>query len=218
MSGNRVSPVHTITTDATAAGALDLAVEHLLRGDLVVLPTDTVYGVAAHAFMPAAVARLYAVKGRPSHKPIPMLLPNPAAVRTVCAAVPPVAWRLAERFWPGALSIVLARAPNVPDEITAGGATVAVRVPDHSLVRALCQSLGAPLAASSANRHGQPSPVTPGEAWDAMAGRVALILDGGQCPGGLASTVLDLTVSPAVIRRPGPVTSEALAALVELAV
>jgi len=114
--------------------------------------------------------------------------------------------------------MVLARAPNVPDEITAGGATVAVRVPDHSLVRALCQSLGAPLAASSANRHGQPSPVTPGEAWNAMSGRVALILDGGQCPGGLASTVLDLTVSPAVIRRPGPVTAEALAALVELAV
>jgi L-threonylcarbamoyladenylate synthase len=218
MSGNRVSPVHTISLDAAAAGALDLAVEHLLRGDLIVLPTDTVYGVAAHAFMPAAIAQLYEVKGRPSHKPIPMLLPNPAAVRAVCAAVPPAAWRLAERFWPGALSMVLARSPVVPDEITAGGATVAVRVPDHSLVRAICQSLGAPLAATSANRHGQPSPVTPGEAWDAMGGRVALILDGGLCPGGLASTVLDLTVSPAVIRRRGPVTAEALAEVVQLAV
>jgi L-threonylcarbamoyladenylate synthase len=218
MSGNRVPPVLTRTLDAAAAGALDLAVEHLLRGDLVVLPTDTVYGVAAHAFMPAAVAQLYAVKGRPSHKPIPMLLPNTDAVHTVCATVPPVTWRLAERFWPGALSIVLPRAPAVPDEVTAGGVTVAVRVPDHSLVRALCQSLGAPLAATSANRHGQPSPVTPGEAWDAMGGRVALILDGGQCPGGMASTVLDLTVSPAVIRRPGPVTAEALAELVDLAV
>jgi L-threonylcarbamoyladenylate synthase len=218
MSGNRVPPVHTISLDATAAGALDRAVGHLLRGDLVVLPTDTVYGVAAHAFMPAAVAQLYAVKARPSHRPIPVLLPNPVAVRTVCAAVPPVAWRLAERFWPGALSMVLTSAPRVPDEVTAGGATVAVRVPDHSLVRALCRSLGAPLAATSANRHGQPSPVTPGEAWDAMGGRVALILDGGQCRGGLASTVLDLTVSPAVIRRHGPVAAEALAELVQLAV
>jgi L-threonylcarbamoyladenylate synthase len=218
MSGNRLPPVNTKTFDAASAGALDLAVEHLLRGDLVVLPTDTVYGIAAHAFMPAAVAQLYTVKGRPLHKPIPMLLPNPDAVHTVCADVPPVTWRLAERFWPGALSMVLPRAAAVPDEITAGGATVAVRVPDHSLVRALCESLGAPLAVSSANRHGQPSPVTPGGAWDAMGGRVALVLDGGTCLGGQASTVLDLTVSPAVILRPGPVTVQALAALVELAV
>jgi L-threonylcarbamoyladenylate synthase len=218
MSGNRVPAGDTIFLDAAEAGAVDQAVEHLLRGDLVVLPTDTVYGVAAHAFMPAAVAQLYAVKERPSHKPIPVLLPDPVAIRTVCTDIPPEAWRLADRFWPGALSMVLTRAPMVPDEITAGGATVAVRVPDHTLVRALCRSLGAPLAATSANRHGQPSPVTPGEAWDAMGGRVALILDGGACPGGMASTVLDVTVSPAVIRRPGPVTAEALAAFVQLAV
>ncbi len=210
--------MHTISLDAVEAGAVDLAVEHLLRGDLVVLPTDTVYGIAAHAFMPDAVAKLFAVKGRPSSRPIPILLPASAEVSAVCANVPPVAWRLAERFWPGALSMVLLRAPVVPDAVTAGGPSVAVRVPDHSLVRALCELLGAPLAATSANRHGQPSPVTPGQAWEAMGGRVALILDGGPCPGGQASTVLDLTVSPARIRRPGPVTAEALAELVRLAV
>jgi L-threonylcarbamoyladenylate synthase len=181
---------------------------------LVAFPTDTVYGLGAHAFQPTAVARLYAVKERPARLPIPLLLPDPAALPDVCTDIPPLVWQLAERFWPGGLSLVLRRVSRVPDAVTAGGPTVAVRVPDHPLVRELCRRLGAPLAATSANRHSQPPPATASEVEAALAGRIPLILDGGTCPGGVASTVLDLTVSPPVILRPGPITTEQLAALV----
>jgi L-threonylcarbamoyladenylate synthase len=181
---------------------------------LVAFPTDTVYGLGAHAFQPAAVARLYAVKERPARLPIPLLLPDAAALSDVCTDIPSLVWQLAERFWPGALSLVLRRLSRVPDAVTAGGPTVAVRVPDHALVRELCRRLSAPLAATSANRHGQPPPVAASEVEAALSGRIPLILDGGPCPGGVASTVLDLTVSPPVILRSGPVTTEQLAALV----
>jgi L-threonylcarbamoyladenylate synthase len=182
----------------------------------VAFPTDTVYGVGAHAFLPEAVAQLYAAKRRPADLPIPLLLSSAMDMQTVCIDVPPEAWRLAERFWPGALSLVLPRGPNVPLEVTASGPTVAVRVPDHPLVRELCLGLGAPLAASSANRHGHPAPRRAGDVEAALGGDIAAILDGGPCPGGVASTVLDLTHSPAVIRRPGPVTAEQLAAVLDL--
>jgi L-threonylcarbamoyladenylate synthase len=199
---------------AGAPGALVQAVETLRRGDLVAFPTDTVYGLGAHAFQPAAVARLYAVKERPARLPIPLLLADPFAVHDVCTDIPPLVWQLAERFWPGALSLVLRRASRVPDAVTAGGPTVAVRVPDYPVVRELCRRLGAPLAATSANRHGQPPSITADAVKAALHGRIPLILDGGPCPGGVASTVIDLTVSPPEILRPGPVTMEQLAALV----
>ncbi len=205
--------LETLRLCAQAADALTRAVEALRRGKVIAFPTDTVYGVGAHAFLPEAVARLYAVKERPVHLPIPLLLPAAAALERVCVSIPPLAWRLAERFWPGGLSLVLPRAPLIPDIVTAGGETVAVRVPDHALVRELCRRLGAPLAATSANRHGQPAPVTAEEAAAQLGGRIPLLLDGGPCPGGVASTVLDLTVSPPRILRPGPVTAESLNAL-----
>lgn len=208
------SPSATRRLPAGAPGVLEQAVEALRRGEVVAFPTDTVYGLGAHAFQPAAVARLYAVKERPARLPVPLLLPDPGVLPDVCIDIPSLVWQLAGRFWPGALSLVLRRASGVPDAVTAGGPTVAVRVPDHHLVRELCRQLGAPLAATSANRHGQPPPVTAGAVEAALAGRIPLILDGGPCSGGVASTVLDLTVSPPVILRPGPVTTEQLAALV----
>jgi L-threonylcarbamoyladenylate synthase len=134
----------------------------------------------------------------------------------VCVEIPPLAWLCAERFWPGALSLVLERASVVPDEVTAGGPTVAVRVPDHSLIRDLVHRLGAPLAATSANLHAQPAPVEADGVYAALGRRISLILDGGRCEGGVSSTVLDLTVSPPAILRPGPVTVEHLASLVDL--
>jgi L-threonylcarbamoyladenylate synthase len=192
--------------------AVEQATKALQRGELVAFPTDTVYGVGAHAFLPEAVLRLYAVKERPAELPIPLLLPDAKAMDSVCAEVPPAAWRLAERFWPGGLSLVLPRAPIVSDAVTAGGDTVAVRVPDRALVLELCERLGAPLATTSANRHGQASPVTADEVLAALGGRISLILDGGACPGGLASTVLDLTTMPPRILRAGPITAEQVAA------
>lgn len=197
-------------------GSLDLAVNILRGGGVVAFPTDTVYGVGAHAFLPEAVSQLYWAKQRPVSMPVPLLLPDAAALEIVCVGIPPVAWRLAERFWPGGLSLVLRRSAALPDVLVAGGGTVAVRVPDYPPIAKLCERLGAPLAASSANRHGQPAPVTAGEVVAQLGDRIPLILDGGHCPGGEASTVLDLTVVPAVILRRGPVSAEELSNWVSL--
>ncbi|HNS52112.1 MAG TPA: L-threonylcarbamoyladenylate synthase [Anaerolineae bacterium] len=197
---------------AGAPGALDLAVELLLSGEPVVFPTDTVYGLGADALIPAAVERLYAVKQRPLQIAVPLLLADACSLSEVCVDVPPLAWKLAGRFWPGALSLVLRRAPAVPDVVTAGGWTVAVRVPDHGLVRELCRRLDAPLAVTSANRHRRPDPVTAAAALHDLNGRVPLLLDGGTCPGGVPSTVLDMTASPPTVRRTGPITEEQIAA------
>jgi L-threonylcarbamoyladenylate synthase len=204
----------TVLLPADRPGALDQAVDALRQGETIAFPTDTVYGVGAHSLRPRAVERLYAVKDRPPGLAIPLLLPDIADMASVCAEVPPLAWEIADRFWPGGLSLVLFRAPSVPDVVTAGGPTVAVRVPDQPLVRELCRRLGAPLAATSANRHGQPSPVTADEVRVQLAGRVPLILDGGRCPGGVASTVLDLTVSPPAILRAGPISAAQLASYI----
>jgi L-threonylcarbamoyladenylate synthase len=170
-----------------------------------------VYGVAAHAFVEPAVEQLYTVKERPPGLAIPLLLPDAQAMTAVCEDIPPLAWQLAVRFWPGGLSLVLRRRGEVPNAVTAGGPTVAVRVPAQPLVRELCRRLSAPLAATSANRHGRPAPVTAGEVWAELGGRIPLILDGGPCPGGVASTVLDLTVSPPSILRAGPISAVDLA-------
>ena len=215
MEQVRANPgVQTVCLPLQAPEALERAIELLRRGEVIAFPTDTVYGIGAHAFLPEAVARLYAVKERPKSQAIPLLLPDAAALEAVCAHIPLLAWQLAERFWPGALSLVLPRSATVPDAVTAGGPTAAVRVPDHGLVRELARRLGAPLAATSANRHGQPDPVTAADVLAQLGGRIPLVLDGGPCPGGVASTVLDLTVSPPVILRPGPVTAEQVADVV----
>lgn len=206
----------TNTLPIQAPAALDRAVELLQRGDLVAFPTDTVYGLGAHAFLEEAVLHLFQVKDRPANVPIPLLLPDVEAMTMVCTDIPPLAWQLAGRFWPGGLSLVLRRSALVPDAVTAGQPTVAVRVPDHPAVRDLCRRLGAPVATTSANRHGQPSPVTAAGVEAGLAGRIALILDGGPCQSGMASTVLDLTVSPPAILRPGPVTAKHLVDLVPL--
>jgi L-threonylcarbamoyladenylate synthase len=216
MIGDLNPNVETICLDSGIPGALERAVELLKRGELVAFPTDTVYGVGAHAFLEEAVARLYRVKNRPLHLPIPLLLPDAAAMTQVCSSVPSLAWRLAQDFWPGGLSLVLRRAAIVPDVVAASGSTVAIRVPDHALVRELCRRLGAPLATTSANRHGQSSPITAVEVKASLGGRVPLILDGGVCKGGVASTVLDLTTSPPAILRVGPITVESLAGIVTL--
>ncbi len=204
----------TLCLDAGAPAAVDRAVELLQRGEAVAFPTDTVYGLGAHAFLPQGVARLFAVKERPGQRAIPLLLPDAEAMHLVCVAIPDLAWELARHFWPGGLSLVLPRAARVPDMVTAGGPSVAVRVPDQELVRRICRQLGAPLATTSANRHGAPDAVTAAQVLEGLAGRVPLILDGGTCRGGVASTVLDLTVSPPALLRSGLIPVAALAAVV----
>lgn len=186
--------------------SLELAVDTLAAGDVVAFPTDTVYGIGAHGFLPNAVEALYRVKGRPAQQPLPLLLPDLSSMNLICTRIPAVAWALAERFWPGGLSLVLWRQDVVPDIVVAGGATVAVRVPASDLVRRMASCLGAPIAATSANIHGEPAPVRAAQVALSMQGRIRLLLDGGACPRGMASTVVDLTQEPAVILRQGPVT------------
>ena len=206
-----VPPVQTTLLSIQTPDALERAVQALRRGEVIAFPTDTVYGLGAHAFLPDAVRRLYEVKRRPLHVPIPLLLPNAQALTQLCEEIPPLTWEIAAHFWPGALSLVLRRSSLVPDMVTAGGSTVAVRVPDHPWVRELCRRLGAPLAATSANRHCEAELVTAAEVQAALGGLISLILDGGPCPGGIPSTVLDLTLSPPAILRRGPITAEQLA-------
>jgi L-threonylcarbamoyladenylate synthase len=186
------------------------AVEVLRGGGIVAFPTDTVYGIGAHGMQPRAVGKLYLAKERPRDKAIPLLLPGFEALPEVVASVPEAARALAARFWPGALTIVLHRAPAVPDVVTAGGETVAVRVPDHALTLALLRALNGPLAATSANLSGEPAPDTADGVLAQLEGRIDLILDGGRCPGGVASTVVDLTVDPPAVLREGEIGLDAL--------
>jgi L-threonylcarbamoyladenylate synthase len=186
------------------------AVEVLRGGGVIAFPTDTVYGIGAHAMLPAAVERLYAVKGRPRDKAIPLLLSGADVLSQVVALVPEDAYALAERFWPGALTMVLRRAASVPDAVTAGGDTVAVRVPDHPVTQALLVALGAPLAATSANLSGQPAPDTADGVLAQLDGRIDLLVDGGRCPGGVASTVVDLTQRPFSTLRLGGISEQQL--------
>ncbi|MGA9350143.1 MAG: L-threonylcarbamoyladenylate synthase [Anaerolineae bacterium] len=185
--------------------AIAVAARILAGGGLVAFPTDTVYGVGAHAFQPDAVERIYAAKIRPRDKAIPILLAQPDDLVLVAEGITETAWLLAERFWPGGLTLVLPKKANVPDVVSAGGPTVAVRVPDHPVPLALIAALGAPLAATSANLSGHPSPVTAQEVQAELGGRIELILDGGQCPGGVPSTVLDVTTDPPAILRAGAI-------------
>lgn len=195
---------------AFSAVAVDHAAQVLSEGGLVVVPTDTVYGLAAALDRPEAVEAIYQVKRRPAERPIALLVDRAEEVAQVAAAVPPEAELLMERFWPGGLTIVLPRKPGIPDIVTAGGPTVAVRMPDHPTPRAIVRRLGRPLPTTSANRHGQPSPKNADEARAALGSDVALILDAGPAPGGIDSTVLDLTAHPPVVLRSGAIPTEAL--------
>jgi L-threonylcarbamoyladenylate synthase len=171
-----------------------------------------VYGVGAVVWDPAAVHKLYEAKLRSGDKAIPVLLADPADLTLVARDLPAAALRLAEKFWPGPLTLIVPKARAVPDEVTAGGETLAVRAPDHDLARALIRAAGAPLATTSANLSGRPSPITAQDVAAQLAGRIAMILDGGPCPGGLPSTIVDLCGASPTILRPGPVTLEQILA------
>jgi L-threonylcarbamoyladenylate synthase len=186
--------------------AIAVAVEALRQGQLVAFPTDTVYGVGASAFLPTAVEKLYVAKERPRSLAIPLLLSSAADVPLVAEDVPKMANLLMRRFWPGGLTLVLLRSAGVPDVVTAGGTTVAVRLPDHAVPRALAAGLGAPLAATSANLSGHKSPVTAQEVLNDLDGRVDVLLDGGPCPGGIESTILDLTRPELTLLREGAIS------------
>ena len=178
--------------------ALDL----LYAGEPIAFPTDTVYGVGAAGLDSRAVVRLFEVKDRPRHQAIPLLLADLDDLHTVCPTVPSVAEELAARHWPGGLTLVVPAAKHLPVELLAGGTTVAVRIPDHPLLRELIRRLGRPLAATSANLHGRPNPVTAQDVAADLGTRIPLILDGGPTPGDVPSTIVDVTgATPRVLRE-----------------
>lgn len=186
------------------------AVQRLRRGGAVAFPTETVYGLGADAMNAAAVARVFALKGRPPTNPLIVHVSGEAMARTVAAAWPEEAGRLAAAFWPGPLTLVLPRGPDVPEAVTAGGITVAVRCPDHPLTLALLEALGCPLVGPSANPSGRTSPTTAAHVREAFSEEDVYVLDGGPCRGGIESTVL-LIEDPARILRPGLIGAEELA-------
>ena len=187
---------------------IERAVKILKNGGIVAFPTDTVYGLGANAFDEDAVLRVYEAKARPREFALTLLLADISQIKIVAENVPKVAWKLAERFMPGALTIVLHKSMAVSNMITGDGDTVAVRVPDHPIPVAIVRGLGAPITGTSANRSGSPSPVTAEEVYKQLRNKVDLIVDGGKCPIGVSSTVLDLTVNPPKVIRYGTITRE----------
>jgi L-threonylcarbamoyladenylate synthase len=190
--------------------ALERAADVLRAGGLVALPTETVYGLGADAGNAAAVRRIFAVKRRPADNPLIVHVADPAAAARVAARVTPLAARLAQRWWPGPLTLVLDAAPGLPTVTTGGLPTVAVRVPDHPLALALLRLVDRPVAAPSANRSGGPSPTTAAHVLADLGADVDLVLDGGPCPVGVESTVVDALGTVPVVLREGAVTREQL--------
>ncbi len=182
----------------------------LKQGGLVAFPTDTVYGLGVWANSQQAVERVYSVKERPRNIALPLLLANISQIGEVAEPVPPIAWLLAHNFLPGALTIVLHKSNSVPDIITAGGITVAVRVPAHPIPIALAQGLGAPIVGTSANVSGKPSALTAEEVYSQFGNKIDLVIDGGRCPGGRESTIIDVIGEELVILREGAISREEL--------
>jgi L-threonylcarbamoyladenylate synthase len=205
-----VLPTHTAALFSAAA---ERAAELLRAGEVVALPTETVYGLAANALDAQAVARIYEIKGRPAHNPIIVHVASMEMARRCVAQWSPLADKLAQAFWPGPLTLVLPRAEGIPDIVTAGGATIGVRWPSHPFIQEVIRRCGLPLAAPSANPSNRVSPTNAAHVLRYFAHRIPLIVDGGQSQVGIESTVLDVSVSPPRLLRPGMVHQEALLAV-----
>ena len=198
------------TTDTNQAATTGAAI--IRAGGLVAFPTETVYGLGANGLNGQAVDRIFEAKGRPNDNPLILHVAEKADAFRLWAGEPPFARVLMDTFWPGPLTLIYYRSAIVPDEVTAGLDTVAVRMPDNEAARALIAASGVPIAAPSANLSGKPSPTTAAHVLQDMDGRIPLILDGGPCRYGVESTVLSLVGAPTIL-RPGAVTKEMLAAV-----
>jgi L-threonylcarbamoyladenylate synthase len=204
---------------ADSPAAIKLARRLLREGEIVAFPTDTVYGIGANAFERHAVRSIFAVKNRSIDKALPVFIYQIDDLNLVARAVPNRAWTFLQRFWPGALTVVLPKSPALPDDVTAGQANVAIRIPDHAVCLELVIQVGHPLAVTSANLSGQPTPTTATGVAKQLGNRISLILDGGSSPSTQPSTIVDLSLSPPrLLRRgalPGATLREYLPDLVE---
>ena len=198
---------------AAAPGCAEAAAKIIKEGGLVALPTETVYGLGADGLNPDAVAGIFEAKGRPQDNPLILHIADASQLDSLCHHIPQAAYRLAEAFWPGPLTMVLPARKLVPSRTTAGLSTVAVRCPDCRITRQIIRLAGVPVAAPSANISGKPSTTTAQHVYHDHAGKIPLIVDGGPCRVGVESTIVDLTETPPRLLRPGGVTPEQLTAV-----
>ena len=205
----------TIIVNGAEDEAFSDAAKALCEGKLVAFPTETVYGLGANALNPDAVKRIYEAKGRPSDNPLIVHIAEVSKLNELILEIPDTAVTLIEAFWPGPLTLVFKRSDRVPDIITAGLDTVAVRMPDSIIAQKLIREAGVPVAAPSANLSGRPSPTTYKHVIEDLSGRIEYIIDGGPCQVGVESTVLDVTTEIPIILRPGGITLEMLEKVLE---
>jgi L-threonylcarbamoyladenylate synthase len=201
-------------TPALFDAAVNRAAELLKGGQVVALPTETVYGLAANALDSAAVARIFKIKNRPAHNPIIVHVADEPMAQRCVSEWPELAGKLARAFWPGPLTMVLPKSDNIPDLVTAGGRTVGVRWPSHPFIQAVIRACGFPLAAPSANPSNQLSPTNARHVQRHLGNTIPLIIDGGQSQVGIESTVLDVLTSPPRLLRPGIIHEQALRAVI----
>jgi L-threonylcarbamoyladenylate synthase len=192
--------------------AVRCAADALRAGDVVALPTETVYGLAANALDPVAVARIFEIKGRPSHNPIIVHVSEVAMARRFATRWPVEAAKLAQSFWPGPLTLIVPKSADIPDIVTASGPTVGLRWPSHPFMQAVIRECGFPLAAPSANPSNSLSPTNANHVRETLGERLRLIVDGGQSQVGIESTVVDVTTEPPCVLRPGMIHAESLLA------
>lgn len=202
--------MNTVVLDANSPHAATHAAQIIREGGLVALPTETVYGLGANGLDPEAVAKIFEVKGRPQDNPLILHIADAAQLDTLCHHIPESAYLLAEKFWPGPLTMVLPAKDCVPKRTTAGLTTVAVRCPDNAVTRQIIRLAGVPIAAPSANISGKPSTTTAQHVLDDHNGKIPLIVDGGACRVGVESTIVDLTDETPRLLRPGGITPEQL--------
>ena len=200
----------TVVMGADMPGCAEAAAVLIKQGQLVALPTETVYGLGADGLNPEAVAKIFEAKGRPQDNPLILHIADPGDLEALCHHIPESAYTLAEKFWPGPLTMVLQAKDIVPKCTTAGLPTVAVRCPDSEITRQIIALAGVPIAAPSANISGKPSTTTAGHVLNDHQGKIPLIVDGGACRVGVESTIVDLTEATPRLLRPGGVTPEQL--------
>lgn len=199
---------------ATDEGALDRAARLLRKGEVVGMPTETVYGLAANALDAAAVKKIFDAKGRPQDNPLIVHFAQIEQLPTLCAHIPPMLPALARAFWPGPLTLIVPKAACIPSEVSCSLPTVGLRLPSHPIARALIEKAGVPLAAPSANRSGKPSTTTAQHVLHDLAGRIAAVVEGGESEIGLESTVLSLVGDQPRLLRPGGITREQLQSVI----